>query len=53
MQKFAGDIIILHVCTINDNHIMYVSWDMKRDGQNFMSFWTIYCLFTPLKTQKI
>ena len=23
------------------------------DRQNFLSFWTIFCLFTPLKTQKI
>ena len=23
MEKTTGDIIILHMCTINDNHIMY------------------------------
>ena len=23
------------------------------DGQNFLSFWTIFCHFTPLTTQKI
>ena len=26
------------MCTINDNHIMYGSWDMEGDGQNFLSF---------------
>ena len=31
----------------------YSSLDMKRDGQNFLSFWTIFCTFTPLTTQKI
>ena len=33
--------------------MMYRSWDIKRDGQNFLPFWTIFCLFTPLTTQKI
>ena len=53
MKKTPGDIIILHKCTINDNHMMYGSWDMKHDRQNFLSFWTIFCPFTPLTTQKI
>ena len=43
-----ADIIILHMCTINGNHMMYGSWDMKHDGQNFLSFWTIFSPFTPL-----
>ena len=45
------DIIILHMCTINENHMMYGSLDMDRDRQNSFSFWTIFCLFTPLTTQ--
>ena len=53
MKIIPGDIIILHMCTINDNHMMYGSWDMKRDKQNFLSFWTLFCPFTPLTTQKI
>ena len=43
---------ILHRHTINDNHITYDSWDMECDRQNFLSFWIIFCSFTPL-TQKI
>ena len=53
LKKTPGDIIILHTCRINDNHMMYSSWDMKHDEQNFLSFWTIFCLFTPLTTQNI
>ena len=53
MKKTPEDIIILHKCTINDNHMMYGSWDIKHDGQNFLSFWTIFCPFTPLITWKI
>ena len=53
MKKTPGDIMILHKCTINDNHMMYGSWDMKCDRQNFLSFWTIFLPFTPLTTQKI
>ena len=43
---------ILYRCTINDNYMMYGSCDMERVGQNFLSFWTILCPFTPLKTWK-
>ena len=53
LKKTPGDIINLHMYTINDNHMMYVSWDMKCDGQDFLSFWTVFCLFTPLITQNI
>ena len=51
LDKKPGD-IILNMCTINDNHMMYSSWDMKCARQNFLSFWTVFCLFTP-PTQKI
>ena len=51
--KTPGDIIILYLCTINYNHMMNGSWDMECDGQNFFSFWTIFCPFNPLTTQKI
>ena len=36
MKNTPKDIIILHTCTINDNHMMYGSWDMKCDRQNFL-----------------
>ena len=36
-KKTPGDIIILHMSTINKNHMMYDSWDMERNRQNF--FW--------------
>ena len=53
MKKLPGDIIILQMCTINDNHMMYCSWDMKRDRQNFSSFSTIFCTFIILTIRKI
>ena len=53
MKKMSVDIIILHMCTINENHMMYDSGDMQGDRQNFFLFWTIFCPFTPLTTQKI
>ena len=33
MKKNAGDIIILHICTKNHDHMMYDSWDMVRKRQ--------------------
>ena len=31
-KKTPGDIIILQICAIIDNHMMYGSWDIERDG---------------------
>ena len=52
MKKTSRDIIILHICTINDSHMMHVSGDIECNGQNFLSFWSVFCFFTPLTTQK-
>ena len=59
LKKTCRDIIILHLCTTNENHMMYGSWNLECDRQNFLSFWTIFYPFTlplptsPLTTQKI
>ena len=34
-EKNLRDIIILNMCTINDNHMMYGSWDTEHNRQNF------------------
>ena len=47
MKKMPGDIIILHLCTINNNHMMYHSWDMECDRQNFLPFCTVFALLPP------
>ena len=47
-KKLLGDIIILHRRTINDNHMIYGSWDNKGSRQKFLSSWNILCPFTPL-----
>ena len=33
--------------------MVYDFWYMECDGQNFLSFWTIFCPFIPLTTRKI
>ena len=35
MKKLAGDIITLHKCTKNHNHMRYSSWDREWDRQCF------------------
>ena len=40
------------MCTVKNSHMMYGSWDMECNGQDFLSFTTVFCPFTPLKTQK-
>ena len=43
----------IHRCTISDNHMMYGSWDTECNRHDFLSFWIVFCPFTPLITQKI
>ena len=52
-KKIAADITILHMCTKSHNQMKYSFWDTELDGI-FLSFWAIFCLFTPtlLTTQK-
>ena len=33
--------IILHKCIINDNLMMYCSWDIRHDRQKFLSFYFV------------
>ena len=44
MKKTPREIIILHMCTINENHMM----DMERDRHIFFLHWTIFFLFCLL-----
>ena len=53
LKRLSGVIIILHMCTINDIHMMYGVWDINCDKQNFSSFWTVFCRFNLLTTWKI
>ena len=54
MEKTPGDIIILHKCTKNYDHMLYCSLDMARNGfKCYFSFWAIFYPFTPLTAQKI
>ena len=51
-KQMPGDIIILHMSTINQDHMLYGSWDVKCKGKSFMSF-CIFCSLTLLRIQKI
>ena len=52
-KKTTGDIIIVHKCTKNHDHILYCSWDMVRDECNYFSFWAIFWPFTSITAQKV
>ena len=53
-KKTPGDIIILHKCTKNRDHMLHCSWDMVRDRCNlYFSFWAIFCPFTSLTAWKM
>ena len=52
-KKAPGDIIILHKCTKNHDHMLYCPWDKAHDTCNCCySFWEIFSPFTPLTAQK-
>ena len=53
VKKPPGDIILFHICTKNEDHRMYGSWDIRRNRPSFLSFWAIFCPLTLLTTQKI
>ena len=36
MSKKLGDIILLQICSISEDHMMYFSWDTKHDRQFFV-----------------
>ena len=53
MEKMSGDIIILHMRTINDNHMIYASWDMECDSI-FCHLGPFFALLpTPIQKIKI
>ena len=52
-KKIPGDIILLNMSNIQEDHMMYGLWDKRRNVQSFLSFWAILCPLTLLTTQKI
>ena len=52
IKKISEDIIILQLCTTNDIHMMNGFWNIEKTDK-ILSFWTIFCPFTPLTTWKI
>ena len=52
MKKNPRD-IILHKCTINDNHMMYGSWDINCNRQIFFVILGHFLPFYPTNSPKI
>ena len=49
--KKTGDNILLHMCNINEDHMINDSRDIRHDGQSFLSFWAFFP-FDPPNTLK-
>ena len=47
------DVITLHVLTKNGDHMMYGSWYMDWNRQISLSFWDIFCSFTPSLSSRL
>ena len=53
LKTTPGDIIILHTCTINENHMMYGSWDMEHNRLNFCHSGLFFALLRPYGPRKL
>ena len=51
VRQIFGDIVLLPMCNINQNHLMYGSWDIKCKGRSLCHF-AIFSPLTLLTTQK-
>ena len=51
-KKTPGDIILLYMCTINEDHMMYGSSNIGYDGQSFLSFWPFFALLPLWQPRK-
>ena len=52
MKKMCVSVILLQMCTINEDHMIYDSWNIRCNKQTFLSFWDIFCPFTPWQPGK-
>ena len=46
MKKAYGDVIILHICTENHDHMMHSSWNLRHD-RGFCHFGPFFALLPP------
>ena len=52
MKKVPWYIVIFHLCTIYDDHLMYGSGHMELEGHFLFWLWANSCPFIPLMTKK-
>ena len=52
MKKTFGDIIILHKCTKNHDHMLYCSWDMAHDRCNIFLFGLFFPFYPSISLKK-
>ena len=53
MKKFAGDIIVLHMCAKNHNHVMYRSWKNGVRQTIFCHYGPFFALLPPSTPRKL
>ena len=48
MKKCLEISFYTYMCTINEGHTIYGSWNIRCNRQKFLTFWAIFCPFSPL-----
>ena len=46
------EILPFYTCTINENHLMYGSWDRERERQNFFHFGPFFAFLSQKQPEK-
>ena len=52
MKKVYGDTIHLHMCSINEDHMMYDSWNIRYKRHNFYHFGPFFALSPSWQPEK-
>ena len=51
-RKKHLEILPFYTCTINENHLMYGSWDRQRERQNFFHFGPFFAFLSQKQPEK-
>ena len=52
-EKTIRDVVLLHMCTINEDHTVYGSWDIRHGRQNLCVNLSQFLLFYPHPTDNL
>ena len=52
MKKNPGNMILFHMCNINEDHLIYGSWNIRHHTENFCHFGSFFTFSSPWQSGK-